>query len=99
MAMEDSSKRSALLQIMGLALIFITVSGFVLGNFYYKSRKVNYQSVEDMCSAAAAAYGEALNKELDLPLFSSRIWRKKVFFSGKPAGCAGFLTASRWGNM
>lgn len=42
MAMEDSSKRSALLQIMGLALIFITVSGFVLGNFYYKSRKVNY---------------------------------------------------------
>lgn len=66
MAMEDSSKRSALLQIMGLALIFITVSGFVLGNFYYKSRKVNYQSVEDMCSAAAAAYGEALNKELDL---------------------------------
>ena len=36
--MKDSSKKSALFQLLGLALIFVILSAYVLGSFYVRSR-------------------------------------------------------------
>ena len=55
--MKDSSKKSALFQLLGLALIFVILSAYVLGSFYVRSRSEARDYIEKKFISAAEDRG------------------------------------------
>lgn len=62
--MKDSSKKSALFQLVGLALIFVTLLAYVLGSFYTKSRNEISNYIEKKFVSAADDWGEQVKARI-----------------------------------
>lgn len=62
--MKDSSKKSALFQLLGLALIFVILSAYVLGSFYIRSRNKINISIEKKFVSVADYWGEQVNARI-----------------------------------
>ena len=62
--MKDSSKKSALFQLLGLALIFVILSAYVLGSFYVRSRSEARDYIEKKFISDAEDRGEQVETRL-----------------------------------
>lgn len=62
--MKDSSKKSALFQLLGLALIFVILSAYVLGSFYVRSRSEARDYIEKKFISAAEDRGNQVETRL-----------------------------------
>lgn len=62
--MKDSSKKSALFQLLGLALIFVILSAYVLGSFYVRSRSEARDYIEKKFILAAEDRGNQVETRL-----------------------------------
>lgn len=62
--MRDSSKKSALFQLLGLALIFVILSAYVLGSFYNNSRRKINNFIEKKFVSAADDQGEQVKTRI-----------------------------------
>ena len=62
--MKDSSKKSALFQLLGLALIFVILSAYVLGSFYVRSRSEAMDYIEKKFISDAEDRGDQVETRL-----------------------------------